>query len=229
MPPKPTEPKEALVKVPPKAEQLSEQARPLVIKANNFQITDEKAKVRALEAVQDLKGISRSITETFFDPLKKIKDAYDALRGLRDKFSKPVDTAIEIYRTKISTWETEQAAIRRKAEQAQEEARQKAEQEAEDKRRKLEAAGRMKAAANVVAREVPAVPAPPPPRKVEGSTMRTDWKFEVVDETKIPEEYWIRSLDTVKIGRVVKALKQDTNIPGVRAYSVETPVFGSRF
>lgn len=50
------------------------------------------------------------------------------------------------------------------------------------------------------------------------------WTFEVEDITKLPKEYLLP--DTAKIGKVVKALKGDTNIPGIKLIREEIPVRG---
>lgn len=53
--------------------------------------------------------------------------------------------------------------------------------------------------------------------KIEGVTKRTIWKFEITDPTAIPREYL--AIDEKKIGAVVRALKADASIPGVRVYA----------
>jgi len=53
--------------------------------------------------------------------------------------------------------------------------------------------------------------------KIEGITPRTIWKFEITDEKLIPREYLL--VDEKRIGQIVRAMKQDTVIPGVRAYA----------
>lgn len=63
-----------------------------------------------------------------------------------------------------------------------------------------------------------APPPPPPPKveveKIEGYQSRKVWDFEVVDISKIPDEYMI--VDEKKMRRVVKAGTR--NIPGVRIF-----------
>lgn len=53
--------------------------------------------------------------------------------------------------------------------------------------------------------------------KVENTSVRTFWKYEIVDEPKIPREYMI--VDEQAIGAMVRAQKDRTSIPGVRVYS----------
>jgi uncharacterized membrane protein YqiK len=54
-------------------------------------------------------------------------------------------------------------------------------------------------------------------RKVSGISTRENWTFEITDPALIPREYLM--IDESKIRGVVRALKDATNIPGVRAYS----------
>lgn len=52
--------------------------------------------------------------------------------------------------------------------------------------------------------------------KVKGVSTKRVWKFEIVDKTKVPEQY--KTIDEKKIRGVVTALKEDADIPGVRVY-----------
>lgn len=53
--------------------------------------------------------------------------------------------------------------------------------------------------------------------KVEATSVRTFWKYEIVDEPKIPREYMC--VDERLIGATVRTKKGSTSIPGVRVYS----------
>jgi len=54
--------------------------------------------------------------------------------------------------------------------------------------------------------------------EVEGIYHVELWGFEIVNEDKVPDEYKIKVIDEKKIGAVVKAMKENTNIPGIRVY-----------
>jgi hypothetical protein len=45
---------------------------------------------------------------------------------------------------------------------------------------------------------------------------RKFWKFKIVDESKIPSEYW--TIDEKKIGSEVRSKKDNAKIPGVEVY-----------
>jgi len=57
------------------------------------------------------------------------------------------------------------------------------------------------------------------PEKAEGIATRKVWKFEVIDESVIPRAYL--RIDDIKIRGVVTAMKDQTDIPGVRVYAEE--------
>lgn len=61
--------------------------------------------------------------------------------------------------------------------------------------------------------------------KVAGLSFREVAQFEIVDKSKLPPEYLIP--DEVRIGKVVKALKLEANIPGVRVWMQKQPASGS--
>ncbi len=51
----------------------------------------------------------------------------------------------------------------------------------------------------------------------QGASFREIWKFEITDAKALPREYLIP--DETRIGQVVRALKKDCSIPGVRIWS----------
>ena len=72
-------------------------------------------------------------------------------------------------------------------------------------------------------------PVTPQIQRVAGVGLRDNWKFEVTDPNKVPREYLI--IDEKKIGAVVRAMKLQANIPGVRVYNEPTTTMrpGGRF
>lgn len=57
-----------------------------------------------------------------------------------------------------------------------------------------------------------------------GLGKRTTWGYEIEDEFKIPEEYWLRILDRPRLEREAQQEKAALNIPGVRAVPKTTGV-----
>lgn len=65
-----------------------------------------------------------------------------------------------------------------------------------------------------------------PVQKVAGSSKRVTWKFRVTNLALVPREYMI--LNDVAVGGVVRAMKDQTNIPGIEAYSEEDMSFSRK-
>ncbi len=58
--------------------------------------------------------------------------------------------------------------------------------------------------------------------KVEGISFRKDWKWEVTDVSQIPRNYMM--VNEVAINGVARAMKDKTNIPGIRVYPEQVVV-----
>jgi uncharacterized membrane protein YqiK len=87
-----------------------------------------------------------------------------------------------------------------------------AQQQAEEAKKQAEEAAKLAATQVQEVKVAAAVP------KVAGIKARVNWKFRIVDATRIPREYLMP--DEVKIGQKVRELKQaGAVIPGVEAFS----------
>lgn len=165
-------------------------------------------------ALEDLRNAKRDLE----DARKKIARQFDGakkrVKGFVDEISGSVAAAYESVEARLLDLE---AAERRADEEEQkaEEERRKAEQKAENA--EAEEEGRR-------ARHVP----PPAPRKRPTgarassgakATPVKEVKYKIVDEEKIPDEYWKRELNRSKIGTDVRA---GVVIPGVEPYVDES-------
>ncbi len=138
----------------------------------------------------------------------------------------------------VGSYNHEQERLRR-AEEARIQEQLRVEAEAEAKRQsdenaiqdaiELEAQGDKKGAEAVlnnpapVAVHVPAVVLPTQVPKAEGVSGSKIWRFRITNEAEIPREYLM--VDEKKLGQIVRALKDKTNIAGIEAY----PENGARF
>jgi len=52
--------------------------------------------------------------------------------------------------------------------------------------------------------------------KVDNRLFRKVWKFRVLDIRKVPIQYL--KVDEIKVGQIVRAMKGETNIPGIQVY-----------
>jgi len=99
-----------------------------------------------------------------------------------------------------------------------EEEREKLRLQAAENQKRVEEATDMAIdeAAKAEAAMTPAPVVPEAP-KTEGLSMRDNWCFEVVDPMIVPRSYLM--IDEAKLGKVVRALKGQISIPGVRIFN----------
>jgi hypothetical protein len=201
-----------------------------------------KARARAIddqrkELVAPIDEARRRVQALFTGPLDALAEAEQIVKGKLVAFQN------EQERRRCEEQARVEAEARRERERLQAQAREaerKARERADADRRAAEAAaasGRAAEAAKLAARadaaearaadkaevleqRAAAVVAPIIQReapKVDGISTREVWKFEVVDPAQVPRDYLTPDLD--RIGKVVKALKADCRIAGVRVYS----------
>lgn len=159
------------------------------------------------KVAQLVKAGKAKISE-FFEPRKKRARAVwqDWLDAEKDAL-KPWEAADAAIRASLTDYERVE---REKREEAVRKAREKAEAQAEKKTEKT----------GVVHEAAPVADASKV--KVDGLKFREDWKFEIEDAEKIPAMFMIP--DEKAIRAYVSSKKDKANIPGVRVYSVKTPV-----
>uniref|UniRef100_A0A6M3L6P9 Uncharacterized protein n=1 Tax=viral metagenome TaxID=1070528 RepID=A0A6M3L6P9_9ZZZZ len=176
-------------------------------------------------------ALDKEIIEHMATISKKTKPTeLDIISDKADKLHKGVNAAIkdivgplpddrETMKGKVKQWDAE---AERKRQTEENRLRLEA-QKAEEERRiteaaQLEAEG-LKAEANAVLE----APQPIVMPTVEKTTPKADmrlyrktWKYRIIDEAKIPREYL--KPDEIKIGGVVRALKEKCKIEGVQIY-----------
>lgn len=143
--------------------------------------------------------------------------AWKAATSERTRLLQPMDN-MRTHLRQITANYTYQQEQERKRQQAEAEAKAQAEAEAirqqqiaDAKKAKDKAqVAALKAAPLPVVVVAPVAEAP----KVEGIRTVVEYDFEIVDGAKVPREYLL--IDNVKIRAVVRAMKKETNIPGVR-------------
>lgn len=225
---------------------LAQQANTLTAEALALQVTDAPTYERAAEMVKTAATFIKRVHE-FCDPTCQATDqAHTVAVAQRKSLLEPAEGIKRVLGVRMGAWDEEQARLRREAEAAMARERERLEREAreaaaaeqrrlqaEAETRRLEEAAALEARGDTKAAErlieqpvaVPIVtPAPvfmpTPPAvaaapKVAGISYGEVWDFEVTDEALVPREYLM--LDDVKIGRVVRAMKGSTNIPGIKA------------
>jgi hypothetical protein len=223
-----------------KAQSLATQANALTVTdASSFQRASEFLKAIATY-MQEVGEVLDPIVDGAYQAHKIAVRQRDALLGPAKSAKLVLGDRMAAWEQEQARLRREaELRAQREREQAEREARERAaaetrrlQQEAETRRleeaAQLEARGDTAGAERLISEPVapPVVVAPAPvfaPQpmvaaapKVEGVSFRTDWDFEIVDESLIPSMY--KAPDEKKIRGVVKAMKGATNIPGIRVF-----------
>ncbi len=169
------------------------------------------------------KGIGDMIKEVkaTFDPIcDAANKAHKAATQKRASFLDPLEAVYKNVKRLMSDYDEAQERIRKAEEARLREIERKAE---EDRRLQeaidLEAQGQAEVAEAVMAEPVYVAPVVLPkvtPKMEGGPVYRTIWKFRVVNASIIPRQFLVP--DMVAIGGVVRALKNQANIPGIEVY-----------
>lgn len=199
--------------------QLMTEAGDLKAKAQTITVSDPESNRLASEFLKAMKSMQVKIEATFGPIVKKAWDTHKEAVSQRDIHLKPIKEAAKLVNDKVATYLDDVARKKR-----EEEARQtKVAVEKEESARLAEAvqfeeAGDHEAAEAVLSAPMEApVVVLPKEEKVEGiSAPIYDYHFEIMNRALIPEEY--KDINETKIGKVVRALKESANIPGIRVY-----------
>lgn len=184
------------------------------------------------EAVAHGKEIDRRLSWwlDFIEPIvSTAHKAWKTTTERRESVAAPLRRAKVSLSSAIGFYKTQEE---RKRAAAEEKLRAEMRKQAEDAKINtavaMEAAGQNGAAEAVL--DAPVVmPAVVLPKQTdtEGTYTRTNWKFAIVDESKIPREFMIPDLK--KIGGIVRSAKKDAEkmIPGIEVQEEKTEVFQS--
>ena len=221
------------IAIPPSAELVKEkpshseqQSTSFLQKAQSFEILCDFDLEQAAEEQKAGKALLKEI-DTFIGPMKQASyQAYKAIGDREKKLTEPLKQGVDVYAEKMGAYHAAQDA-KKKAQLAAEGAvaRQIAAEAAregvEELAQQMEEGGNQEAAAavrgteNYAVRQAVAnvVIEPEKAFKPTGTMARENWVFNVDNPDLVPREYLM--VDEVKIGRVVRAMKADTKIPGI--------------
>lgn len=179
---------------------------------------DEYAQAGSL--LVQIKTMRKRIKDVFGPIVEAAFSAHKVAKGKQNEAEAPLDLAENHLKRMIGAYNEEQDRIRQEQQRAAEAAARKAEEDRMlAEAQAAEAAGEKEEAQAIIEQPVqaPVVIVQSTTPKLEGVSFRENWTFQITDETKIPREYLI--VDTKKIGAIVKAMKGQAAIPGVRAYA----------
>lgn len=203
------------------------QARSLSVlaRARGLVITNQDELSVADQFRQDIKALLRSIDDAFDPQIEQAFALHRSLLAKKKEFAGPPLRALEIINPRIAEYMKERDRARLQTERERQIKEQEAKRLAEiavDKASELVDEGRA-AEANAVlkeaalkAGEIEASAPEVPEKPLADVSLRTTWDFEVVDAEKIPRKYLVP--DLVTIGKVVRAIKDQTDIPGIRVF-----------
>ena len=203
----------------PDVKKLTTEAGSLAANYEDFAVTNA---IGYRDAAEDLKIIKGQLNQVNEKRLEITRPMDAAKKAVMD-FFKPVVSRLEdaerhVKRAMVE-WKAEEDRKAREAQRLEQERARKREEKLRKEAEAKREAGK-EARADILedrAEATQAAPVAPAAPKVEGISTRKVWKFEVLDKTQLPAEYLIANEKA--IGGVVRALKGDTNIPGVRVYS----------
>ena len=212
----------------PEIIEIETQSLTIPERATTLRIIDAKTYSRAGNFWKEIRAIRAKVADSFDPLIKHVHAFHKATLAKKEEIDKPLENAERFVKSSMNTWNAEQERIRIAEQRRLEEIARKAEeerllQEAIVTEAEARASGASKEeaaqeAAAIIEKPVyvPPIIIPKEVPKVTGMSFRTIWKFRIIDIAKIPREYL--EPDMVKIGRVVRALKGQTNIPGIRVY-----------
>ena len=192
-------------------------------KAKQISIRTMDDYVRAGEIMLTIKAIRKKITDTFKPIKQKMDAAKQEVLDQERAADAPLKEAEALLSPQIINWNREQEKIRQAEEARLREIARKEEEERQLQEAIMaEESGNKEEAAVIMETPIQAPPVvlPKSVPKVQGMSIRDNWKFRITNEKLIPRDYL--KVDEVKIGQVVRALKSQTNIPGIEIYNEGT-------
>lgn len=214
---------QATAEVPVKTDEIDRQGVQAIESAKEINIQTSEQYLDATTFLKSLKGLRARIEDTFRPVIDAAHNAHKKAIAAMKKHSDPVDQAESIVKHKVAGYLAAEEKKRQEQEaKARAEAKKKADDEALRRAEDLQKQGKTAQAEQVL--NTPTTPAPVILAKttpdVQGVSTRKVWKFRIIDANLIPREYM--TVDEKKIGGVVRALKDATNIPGVEVYAEDT-------
>lgn len=179
---------------------------------------------------KQIKDMMKEVADTFDPIIEAAHKSHKKALEQKAKFYAPLETAYKSVKKLMSDYDMEQERIRQAEQRRLEEIARKEEEErrlmeAIAAEEELRARGATKEeasqeAAAIMEEPVSVAPVVIPkstPKLAGGPIYRTVYDFEIINADIIPRQYMQPNL--VAIGGVVRSLKEQANIPGVRVFT----------
>lgn len=200
--------------------EVETKAMSIVDQAKAVKVVDIESYKYAGELWKSIGDMIKEVKATFDPICEAANKAHKAATAKRASFLDPLESVYRSVKRLMSDYDAEQERIRREAE---EKLREQARKEEEERRLQeaiaLEQSGQKEVAEAVMEAPVYVAPVVIPkvvPKMTGGPVFQKRWDFEITDINQIPRQYMVP--DLVKIRQIVTALKDQTNIPGVKAF-----------
>ena len=203
--------------------EVTTQTQSISDEAQNIVVSDRDSYLRAGELILAIKALRKRIAAAFKPIKQRIDEAKREVLNQERAADLPLMEAENILAPQIIAYEKAQELLRRT-----EEMRLQTEARKSDVERRLreaifaEASGEEALALSILEEAACTTPVllPRSLPKISGMTLRKNWSFRITNPDLIPREYL--TPDLVKIGGVVRALKNQCRIPGIAVYEEET-------
>ena len=195
------------------------------INAIALQVTDNETYAQAGTLLIGYKELGKTIKD-YFKPLKEnTHKAWEVICDREKEELNKLQPGIQHLNKQMVTYNIEQEQIRKAEEDRLRDEAEKAERE----RRLGLALKAVEAGEEEEAKAILEEPGFIPPPIVEktvpkqaGLTMVTIYKWRLVDINKVPKPYLQLRVNEAAVNQTVKALKAQTNIPGIEVYSEQS-------
>jgi vancomycin resistance protein YoaR len=191
---------------------------PVLEAAKSIVVVDEASHVLALNLAMECTKRQRKVEETWAESREMAHKAWKTITETIASFTKPLAEAATICRQKAYAWK--RAEDERRQIEAQRVERENAKKVEDERLRQAEAlakAGKPALADAVLEQPIEVAPVVAAEvAKPAGMSYRENWTFTILEEEVLPREFLMP--DEVKIGKVVRAMKGATKIPGIRVF-----------
>lgn len=204
-------------------------ANTAMTKGHALKVVDAVTYAAAAQVVDAGKALVTEIETYFEDDRRRAHELHQSITTKIKEATAPIKATIDRLLKECKDWRNEQER-QRQIQQAKEAADEKARQDAiaQAQADELRAGGLDLAAEAVLEESRDAIAMMPSTVSVASTVPETslgyreNWCWEVVDETKIPREYYIR--DDRAISKMVGVQKGLCRIPGIRVFNDPIPV-----
>ena len=193
----------------------------IVEEARSFVVANLADYQAATEFSLNCKSLEKKIKADFKDSKEAAKAAHDKVCAQEKSHLQPLIEAQKIVDTRSMSWyRSYQDKLEEERGTREEAARKQSEEIRLNQAIQAEKAGDKQRSEALLAQPITvSVPKQEAP-KIDGVSIVKLWDAEIIDANAIPREYL--TPDILKIRQVARAMKDQTNIPGVRVFSVDS-------